>query len=82
MTEAKSLMERVGILEVKTTKNKLNIVKLKDNTNVVTELVKNILEKLMELVDVLNERKIIDSDGGMEQTEDIPKTTSAKGGEE
>lgn len=81
MTETKSLIARVTRLEIKTTKNNQNIQKLKDNTNVVTELVKNILEKLMELVDVLNERKIIDSDGGMEETEEEITSTSQDGGE-
>lgn len=79
---AKPLMERVTILEIKVTKNKLNIQNLSDNTDVATELLKNILEKIMELVDVLNERKVDDIDRSMESCEkEITTTSQEEGGE-
>lgn len=78
----KPLMERVTILEVKITKNKLNIQKLSDNTDVATELLKNILEEIMVLVDVLDARKVDDVDGSMESCEEeITTTSQEKGGE-
>ena len=77
---AKSLINRVTRLEIRVTKNKQNIQTLNDSTDVIVELVKNILEKLMELVDVLNERKIINTDESVGTTKEKIKFTSKEGG--
>lgn len=78
---AKSLIGRMTKLEIKVTKNTSNIQKLNDSNDVIVELVKNILEKLMELVDVLNERKIINSDKSLGTIKEEITTTPEEGGE-
>ena len=57
MTEINLLIELIKNNTIRSKNNETEIKRLNDADNSITELIKNILEKLMELVDILDKRK-------------------------